>query len=587
MNTFNDIIQSIIDLFNTGESIALSILLATSFLIGYIIRLFLYLPKTRKLKKSITLQKEINTSLEGNHKNLEENYNIQQVRLTKLEKENASQAQEITSLSTNNKNLSETNTDLTQKVDHFKKGWQQSQTELQELKNLNAKLNKEISIFEQKTISALNTKEKAVQQYQDAHAELNKAQTQLKEVTAIKEQQTKTLLENQKALTSSNEQLELFMKDIRERDALIIQLQSELFDTKTTLKITDTKTDALRKDLELSNQKLNELKQISAQIKTQLKVYSDQESKIKAIESQENTEMESFLEMAKHSFDNNIFQGTHKEIDSFIEDNKALASNLAKIDTHLIENTKADLLSIDQEEHELMEQHLAKAGLALKMKGFYKNMDSAPFINQSTDQIDEDLLIDFLYNEANQVVDNNNLLYTIHNEELIEDVAILENNLSEIKTHDPVSQNTELQYNDDEDKAMERAIFHAAAALEKEGLYTTIDPKKLIETTSYKDTKESVTPKYHTAIDQAVAQLIEKQIPAKNTTVDDLRKIEGISPFINRKLNYYGITSYIQLSKLSEELIQKLSAAIGLPERTIKEQKWVDQARKLYASQES
>ena len=61
---------------------------------------------------------------------------------------------------------------------------------------------------------------------------------------------------------------------------------------------------------------------------------------------------------------------------------------------------------------------------------------------------------------------------------------------------------------------------------------------------------------------------------------DDLKKISGVGPVLERKLNALGITSYAQIAGLGAEDIEKVDQRLNLKGRAERDA-WVDQARKL------
>ncbi len=64
--------------------------------------------------------------------------------------------------------------------------------------------------------------------------------------------------------------------------------------------------------------------------------------------------------------------------------------------------------------------------------------------------------------------------------------------------------------------------------------------------------------------------------------IDDLKVINGIGPGIEAKLNKAGIFSFRQISELTEESIEKISAVIEFFPGRITRDRWVEQASKLY-----
>jgi predicted flap endonuclease-1-like 5' DNA nuclease len=62
---------------------------------------------------------------------------------------------------------------------------------------------------------------------------------------------------------------------------------------------------------------------------------------------------------------------------------------------------------------------------------------------------------------------------------------------------------------------------------------------------------------------------------------DDLTQINGIGPVVEGKLNELGIKTLKQVSKLTEEDMDRIDAALELFPGRVKREKWVKQARKL------
>jgi predicted flap endonuclease-1-like 5' DNA nuclease len=61
--------------------------------------------------------------------------------------------------------------------------------------------------------------------------------------------------------------------------------------------------------------------------------------------------------------------------------------------------------------------------------------------------------------------------------------------------------------------------------------------------------------------------------------IDDLKKIKGIGPVIERKLNMLGIVSFKQLSELNQEAIDQIAHTLKFFPDRIQRDRWVEQAR--------
>ncbi|MDW7691799.1 helix-hairpin-helix domain-containing protein [Flammeovirgaceae bacterium SG7u.111] len=62
---------------------------------------------------------------------------------------------------------------------------------------------------------------------------------------------------------------------------------------------------------------------------------------------------------------------------------------------------------------------------------------------------------------------------------------------------------------------------------------------------------------------------------------DDLKKINGIGPFIEQKLNNIGIWTYRQISEFDDETVQRVTLAIAYFPGRIERDDWVGQAKRL------
>ncbi len=71
-----------------------------------------------------------------------------------------------------------------------------------------------------------------------------------------------------------------------------------------------------------------------------------------------------------------------------------------------------------------------------------------------------------------------------------------------------------------------------------------------------------------------------KYLDAPNGEPDDLKKVSGIGPVIEKKLNEMGIYHYSQIAEFTEKDIDLVNNAIDFPGR-IERDEWLDQARNL------
>ena len=69
--------------------------------------------------------------------------------------------------------------------------------------------------------------------------------------------------------------------------------------------------------------------------------------------------------------------------------------------------------------------------------------------------------------------------------------------------------------------------------------------------------------------------------PVLNEHKDDLTKIKGIGPFIEKRLNIVGIYNFQQLSELEPEMVERVGAAIEFFPGRITRENWIGQAKIL------
>ena len=72
-------------------------------------------------------------------------------------------------------------------------------------------------------------------------------------------------------------------------------------------------------------------------------------------------------------------------------------------------------------------------------------------------------------------------------------------------------------------------------------------------------------------------------LPGPRGTADDLKKLQGVSGAIEKKLNDLGVFHYWQLAELDHDTAHQIGEAVGLPSRA---NAWVAQAKKLTAEAE-
>jgi small subunit ribosomal protein S2 len=71
-----------------------------------------------------------------------------------------------------------------------------------------------------------------------------------------------------------------------------------------------------------------------------------------------------------------------------------------------------------------------------------------------------------------------------------------------------------------------------------------------------------------------------EQLPGPRGVADDLKKLPGISPAIEKQLNDLGIFHYSQIAELNEKAAHNVGEEVGLPGRV---DGWIAKAKELTA----
>ncbi|MBW2468963.1 MAG: hypothetical protein JRE88_17880 [Deltaproteobacteria bacterium] len=67
---------------------------------------------------------------------------------------------------------------------------------------------------------------------------------------------------------------------------------------------------------------------------------------------------------------------------------------------------------------------------------------------------------------------------------------------------------------------------------------------------------------------------------------DDLKEISGVGPYLEGKLNAFGIYTFQQVAALEPDVIEQLGETFGSFSDRIVREDWVGQAKKLYATKQ-
>ena len=110
----------------------------------------------------------------------------------------------------------------------------------------------------------------------------------------------------------------------------------------------------------------------------------------------------------------------------------------------------------------------------------------------------------------------------------------------------------------------EPTILEAAADDADMSQAEAVEPQGGLERSSKRRASSPVTPLF----------------AAPEGKADDLKKIGGVGPALERKLNALGITRYDQIAAFSDEDVEKVDTALNYKGRVTRDD-WVGQAREL------
>jgi small subunit ribosomal protein S2 len=97
------------------------------------------------------------------------------------------------------------------------------------------------------------------------------------------------------------------------------------------------------------------------------------------------------------------------------------------------------------------------------------------------------------------------------------------------------------------------------------------------------DIGEAETPIMEEELPPAAGELGFEALPGPRGVADDLKKLSGVSPTIESKLNELGIFHYWQIAGLGPDAARRVGEAVGLPGRV---ERWIAKAKELSAEAE-
>ncbi|MFH1940861.1 MAG: hypothetical protein ABIL68_02060 [bacterium] len=117
----------------------------------------------------------------------------------------------------------------------------------------------------------------------------------------------------------------------------------------------------------------------------------------------------------------------------------------------------------------------------------------------------------------------------------------------------------------------ETSEFHMQIQNLKDELEACNDNLKICKKESEKSGKEKPAPRLPSSIPTA-----------RSEEADDLKDIWGVGPFLEGKLNAFGIYTFRQVASLNNENIKELGMTFGSFQGRVVRDQWVEQAKKLH-----
>jgi len=92
--------------------------------------------------------------------------------------------------------------------------------------------------------------------------------------------------------------------------------------------------------------------------------------------------------------------------------------------------------------------------------------------------------------------------------------------------------------------------------------------------------EEGTAPRPARQVDHQLTLQIEQTKPAKDTPKDDLKKIRGIGPTVERVLNKMGIFTFRKIATWDASDMKRIADKLATPADRIKRDKWITEAKK-------
>lgn len=591
---FQEAFEKLFTFNDSAEAIVFGAILFVTFLLGlFIWALLAHMPQRRRLKKDIKLLRGELDTLSQTHQELEDKHSVQTAKVQRLEEEATKKELAFEEQNTKLNQIQQLYTHLEEERDAKVKEAQAAVDERNELQKLYKYAQLEIVESNDKEAEAIKTSRKALEKVENMKILMEEIEQDRQKAVDQKEEIEGGVNRLKEELTKANLAKDELHKDLGEALNQLAAFESK------DLNGLAAENEQLKNEIMQLQIGLEELQKQRTETAEELDGYKSQESAVKEKEEAEDLLMDELLEAARSALSQ---QGLYQDIaeEDLVEDAELLESSLAQLDDLSsrggIELEKEEIIELDEDDEESMARALEDATEAMNMQGFFQDIEEAVLLSIDEDDVDDEELMNRALDETAGLMQGNPFFSELGEDELVEDPELL---LAQLQQEPEVAarglgeevEDAIIEWDDEEDALMSRALESANMAMNSEGLYTAIDPSKLIEPKEKKneleENKQVLDPKYKTAMEQAVVAELGKSIPKANEmNKEDLKKINGIGTFIEERLNYLGFYRYEQIASIADKSYQtKLLAALGLPADAMARDQWIPQAKSLMTKQ--
>lgn len=575
--------DAFIKFFTTGDTtqtVVFVILLLISFLLGMLVwALLAHFPASRKLKAENKDLSAENTVLKKDNKDLSERYTVINAKLGRASEDlrtaEANLEEKKDKVIAQNKTIKTLSADLELYKDNARNFKEANEKLLEEYKKM--------STEHEEIMTKMEDMKTLVEEVEQEKGTMIRSHLQVADGKLLADQELKTTADK---LTKANETVHLLTKDLDAALEQKAELKKMVFNLEESQQLEGTGDNDLKTQLIGLKSHVRDLESENSDLMERLAPILAKEQSNATEEEEMEALLVDLLVEAETNMESDGFYSNYDE-SQLIEDKIYLEKTLAE-ESGIATAAADELIEIDDAEANMMDEALLQVSDAMRLQGFYQDIDDAVLIesDEGVEEVGDEELMEQHLNNTTELF-KKVLFYQdeVPSEQFIDNAELLDVELAKLQevavVADEASEAIVLSDTDHSD--MNAALDQAIDVMKVEGLYAPIDADKLIASS---DEVEDPNRYYNQEKDyeHSVLEEIGRSIPrAGLDEKDDLKQIDGIGMFVERRLNQLGIYTYKQVSQFDEAFIAKLGAALGFSEQTIARDEWVEQAKVLIA----